>query len=234
MVLLPFHIVAGALGILSGTLALYAVKGAGLHRKSGTVFVISMLVMVATGALLAALGANWATVMQALLTGYLVTTGMLTMRRPSGGSTWLQRITMPIAVAIGVTHLTFGVIALNSATGRMSGYPPPLFFTFGPIALLAAIGDIRVLRAGAPQGRRRLVRHLWRMCVALFIATASFFLGQAKVIPAPLRITPLLVILALFPLAVMLYWLVRLYVRTCRPTAVANPAGGVTPVLEDA
>ena len=234
MGLLPFHIVAGALGILSGTLALYAVKGAGLHRKSGTVFVIAMLVMVATGALLAALGANWATVLQALLTGYLVTTGLLTVRRPSGGSTRIQRIAMPVAVAICVAHLTFGVIALNSATGRLFGFPPPLFFTFGPIALLAAIGDIRVLRAGAPQGRRRLVRHLWRMCVALFIATASFFLGQAKAIPAPLRITPLLVILALFPLGVMLYWLVRLHVRTRRRTPVANPAGGVTPVLEDA
>jgi uncharacterized membrane protein len=67
MVLLPLHIVAGALGILSGTLALYAVKGAGLHRKSGTVFVIAMLMMVATGALLAALGANWATVLQAVI-----------------------------------------------------------------------------------------------------------------------------------------------------------------------
>ena len=106
--------------------------------------------------------------------------------------------------------------------------------TFGPIALLAAIGDIRVLRAGAPQGRRRLVRHLWRMCVALFIGTASFFLGQAKVIPAPLRITPLLVILALFPLGVMLYWLVRLHFRTGRPIAVANPAGDLTPLREDA
>ena len=141
---------------------------------------------------------------------------------------------MPIAVAIGVTHLTFGVIALNSATGRMFGFPPPLFFTFGPIALLAAIGDIRVLRAGAPQGRRRLVRHLWRMCVALFIATASFFLGQAKAIPAPLRTTPLLLILALFPLTVMLYWLVRLHFRTGRPIAVANPAGDLTPLREDA
>ena len=116
MGLLPFHIVAGALGILSGTLALYAVKGAGLHRKSGTVFVIAMLAMVVTGALLAALGANWATVLQALLTGYLVTTGLLTVRRRSGGSTRIQRIAMPVAVAIGVAHLTFGVIALNSAT----------------------------------------------------------------------------------------------------------------------
>jgi len=234
MTVLPVHIAAGALGILSGALALYAAKGAALHRKSGTVFVISMLVMVGTGALLAALGANWATVLQALLTGYLVTTGMLTMRRRSAGSTRLQWIAMSIAVAIGVTHLTFGIIALNSATGRMFGYPPPLFFTFGPIALLAAIGDVRVLRAGAPQGRRRLVRHLWRMCVALFIATASFFLGQAKAIPAPLRITPLLIILALSPLAVMLYWLVRLHFRTGRPIAVANPAGGLTPVREDA
>ena len=43
MTVLPVHIAAGALGILSGALALYAAKGAALHRKSGTVFVISMV-----------------------------------------------------------------------------------------------------------------------------------------------------------------------------------------------
>ena len=32
---LPLHVLAGAIGILSGAVALYAVKGAVLHRKSG-------------------------------------------------------------------------------------------------------------------------------------------------------------------------------------------------------
>jgi peptidoglycan/LPS O-acetylase OafA/YrhL len=57
------------------------------------------------------------------------------------------------------------------------------------------------------------------MCFALFIASASFFLGQAKVIPEPLRIFPVLTVLALLPLAFMLYWLVRLRIRRQRSTA---------------
>ena len=59
------------------------------------------------------------------------------------------------------------------------------------------------------QGRRRVARHLWRMCFALFIATGSFFLGQAKVFPKPIRVMPLLAIPAVLPLLLMLVWLTR-------------------------
>ena len=75
-----------------------------------------------------------------------------------------------------------------------------------------------MLRARALHGWRRIARHLWRMCFALFIASASFFLGQAKVIPAPLRVYPVLIVLALLPLVLMLYWLVRVR-RTPRNSA---------------
>ena len=71
------------------------------------------------------------------------------------------------------------------------------------------------------------------MCVALFIANASFFLGQAKVIPQPLRIFPVLVILALFPLAPMLYWLVRLRVRR-RPARLVFAEPLTSAAFEDA
>ena len=57
------------------------------------------------------------------------------------------------------------------------------------------------------------------MCFALFIATGSFFLGQAKVIPQPLRIFPVLTVLALLPLVFMLYWLVRVRKRHRKHTA---------------
>ncbi len=39
------HILAGALGLVSGYVALYAVKGATLHRKSGMLFVYAMSTM---------------------------------------------------------------------------------------------------------------------------------------------------------------------------------------------
>jgi hypothetical protein len=62
------------------------------------------------------------------------------------------------------------------------------------------------------------------MCFALFIATGSFFLGQAKVIPMPLRIFPVLTVLALLPLVFMVYWLVRLRKRHQKSTAHLDAA----------
>jgi len=47
------------------------------------------------------------------------------------------------------------------------------------------------------------------MSFALFIASGSFFIGQAKVIPKPIRIFPVLITLAVLPLVLLIYWLVR-------------------------
>jgi hypothetical protein len=50
---------------------------------------------------------------------------------------------------------------------------------------------------------------MWRMCFAAFMATGSFFLGQADEIPKPLRIWPLLFFLAFLPVLMMLYYFAR-------------------------
>ncbi|HEU0014094.1 MAG TPA: hypothetical protein VFQ45_10445, partial [Longimicrobium sp.] len=68
--------------------------------------------------------------------------------------------------------------------------------------------------------RARLARHLWRMCWAMWIATGSFFLGQADELPERLRVWPALIFLAVVPLLAMLYWLVRIRIR--------RPLRGVT------
>ena len=49
--------------------------------------------------------------------------------------------------------------------------------------------------------------------VTLFIATGSFFLGQAKVFPQPIRIYPLLAIPPLIVIVSLFYWLWRVRLR---------------------
>ena len=66
---------------------------------------------------------------------------------------------------------------------------------------------------GGLRGTRRLARHLWRMCFGLFVATGSFFIGQMKFIPAPVRVVPLLFALGIAPLVVLLYWMWRVRLR---------------------
>jgi hypothetical protein len=120
---------------------------------------------------------------------------------------------MAVALAIAVTNITLGLASSLSGARTRDGVPVPMYFIFGAIALAAGLADVRVLRQGGLRGARRLARHLWRMCFALFIATGSFFLGQAHLIPKPFRIYGLLAIPALAPLAAMFYWLWRVRVR---------------------
>jgi hypothetical protein len=72
-----------------------------------------------------------------------------------------------------------------------------------------------VLIKGAKNKFRTI--HLWHTCFALWIAAASFFLGQSDVFPEPLRIMTLLCIPVLFVLLLMFYWLVRVLFTQWRP-----------------
>src|SRR2546423_4044100 len=183
MTLLPVHVLGGITGIVSGFVALFTLKGGLSHRKSGLVFVYAMLAMALTGVVMAMIKGNGGNVMGGSLTAYLVLTGLLAVRRPAQGIDWKDYVAAALAVGVVAAGATFGFEALASRTGRVFGYPAPLYFIFGTGALLSLVGDLRMLRAGGIQGARRLVRHLWRMTMAMWIATASFFLGQSKVMP---------------------------------------------------
>jgi hypothetical protein len=215
------HILAGCLGLLSGYIALFSRKGGGAHRRSGTVFVGVMLVMALFGMALAVRSGVWVevNVPAGWTTAYLVLTGYVTIRRPAGWSRGLDAALLLVAGAVATTMLTFGVEAVL-AGGKRGEIPAFPFFLFGVIGLLGAAGDARVLSSGLLQGRARLARHLWRVTCALLIAAMSFFLGQAKVIPEPIRIIPLLAVPVLTVLVAMFYWLWR--VR--RPGPLHGPA----------
>lgn len=203
------HIGAGTVGLLSGYAALAVIKGAEWHRKVGMVFVVSMLIMAVVGAFIAATKpvAAALNVPAGLITAYLVSTALTTVRPRWAANRTLTVALMLVALGVGATTTAFGVQAV--ADDRLS-FP---FFMFTVFALPGVVGDIRVLRNGPPTGAKRIARHLWRMCLALFIAALSFFIGQAKVIPEPIRIMPLLALPVLVVLVSMVYWLWRVRIR---------------------
>jgi hypothetical protein len=121
---------------------------------------------------------------------------------------------MVLAFAFAVATLYGGVVEWLDPMVEVVGRPrvvPPL--VVGTIMLLAAIGDLRAIRAGGLRGSQRLGRHLWRMCFGLFVATGSFFLGQMNFIPEPVRNMPLLLVLAFAPILILIYWMWRVRVR---------------------
>ena len=204
------HIVGGSIALIAGAVALYASKGANLHRKSGIIFVYAMLVMTASGAIIAAVTPKRLSVIAGVLTFYLVITALRTIRKRAPGQfQWFDVVAMAIAMITGVYGITLGVGGLGNATGQIDGLPVLAYIVFGAVALIASLLDLRMLLAGSITGEHRIARHLWRMCFAMYMATSAFFLGQAKLFPEPLRNIALLAIPVVIVLAMLIYWLVR-------------------------
>src|SRR4051794_37579830 len=171
--MLVVHIAGGFIAVLSGCLALVVRKGSRLHRRSGDVFVISMLVMAAGGAYIALRKSQPFNVFAGTLTFYLVSTAALIVLRKPKQNGRLEFALMLVASAAGFTALAFALQAQKK--GDAIGYS-----IFAAIALLSAAGDIRMLIRGGVAGVQRLVRHIWRIGFALFIAAGSLFLGTAS------------------------------------------------------
>lgn len=205
--LIVLHIAAGSVALAAGGVALYSHKGAMMHRKSGMLFALVMLVMSVTGAVMASLKPEAISVIAGSLTLYLVITSLLTVRRPTDAR-WIDFCTMLVGLAVGIAGIYYGFEALSSSTGSKDGFPAPPYFILGSVALLASLLDLRMLLARGVEGPHRLARHLWRMCFALLVASASFFLGQAQVFPRSIPFA-LLTVPVLLVLLLMLYWLGR-------------------------
>jgi uncharacterized membrane protein len=214
------HIVAGLLALASGATALFATKGGRLHRRAGMVFVVAMLVMTSSAVLMAAfLRPNRVNVVAGTLTFYLVCTSVLAVRRSVEQARGALTGFMLLALLGSAYAFSLGIEGMNSARGIVDKVPWQPLFMFGTVGLLGAALDARLLWVGRIEGAHRLARHLWRMCFALWIATASFFLGQAKFFPAPIRKSGVLALPVLVVLLMLVFWLARVFVK--RRSAVA-------------
>lgn len=204
------HIVAGSVSLVAGALALYSAKGRGLHRMSGLIFAMAMIAMTVSAFVIAAfLRPDTVNAVAGALTFYLVVTGLTTVRVLPGARN-LSVILLFAVLAITGFVFQLGMTALNNATGEVDGIPAPPLFMFAILGSLGALGDMRMLRAGELKGTSRLSRHLWRMCVAMLLATASLFLGQAQVFPEFLRSRLFVLAIPVFlVLFTTLFWLVR-------------------------
>jgi hypothetical protein len=176
-------------------------------------FVYAMVTMSLSGALMDALKTRGISVnvVAGLVTFYFVTTALLTVRRRTQESLWFDRAAVLFVLTVSVLAFTSGLELMRR--GRPEAAPS---FIFGIVGMLAAAGDIRMMRAGGIQGARRIARHLWRMCFAMWVAAASFFWGPPRRVPEVIRIPALQAVAVLLPIAVMLYWLWRLRRRNCR------------------
>lgn len=206
--LLIVHISAAVVSLFAGYMAVFLKKGSTWHNATGTVFYGSMLTMCVSAAYIATfIKPIPLNVVVSLLTIYLVVTARVAANRRDGHTTKFD-------VAAMVYVAVVALMAFAYAIGpRHPLIAPFVYFIFGGIAVFCAFTDIRMLKRGGVFGSERIVRHLWRMCGALLIASFSLYPGQAKLFPTWIRGTPLPVIPHLVLLGAMFYWRRRMRVR---------------------
>jgi len=216
--ILSIHVVAGGLALVLGAVALLVKKGGSIHRRSGLLFVYAMLVMGISAAILG-------NVFGGLMTVYFVGTALMTVRPESPWTRRIHMAALTFAVGFTLAEIVAGVKAFNSPRGFLNGVPFAMYFFLSAVMILAAAGDVRILRFGVPRGGPRLARHLWRMCFALFIAAGSFFSIRervAKVLPEPFTTAPMRVLPILLVFGAMFYWLWRVRGRRTLPVLVRH------------
>ena len=209
-VLLFIHVCGATIGILAGFLTIALRKGSGAHGAAGTVFFVAMVAMSTTAVYIAAfLSPVPINVVVGLLTFYLVMTGWWAGRRRTGGTSRFDVGMMVLAIATGVAGVNFGIQAKIHPDTAIPGVPVVMYFLFGTIPLLLAVSDVRMLMRGGVVGARRIGRHLWRMSLALMIATFSLYPGRPRVFPQAWRDSHMLYIPHVLLVGAVFVWLAR-------------------------
>lgn len=204
--LLLVHVGGAVVGLLSGYLSMFLRKGTDLHRIAGNIFVLSMLAMSSSAVYLAIfVNPVMINVVVGILTFYLVSTAWLAGRRREAKFNRYEFGAMLVVGGDGIMSIAYGL----QQTEPKHGVPIPVYFVFGTIAVLLALSDLRAYRRGGVEGAKRIARHLWRMCLALAIATLSFYPGQARLLPPEIRKNNLLWTPILMLITLTIYYLIR-------------------------
>ena len=238
-VLLLFHICAAVIGLLSGALSMIFRKGSSLHRIAGNAFFVSIFGMAGAGAYLAAfVKPNVGNVMGGVLTMYLVATAWVAAKRREKRIDAFDIAALLVILSLATTEAAMGIGAATSPTGLEAGYPAPLYFTFGTIAVLFAASDVRMVLRGGIAGAQRIARHLWRMCLAFLMALLSFYPSRARLFSRAINESHVLYIPHVLLVGATIFWMVRVSdrgkgARNARHETEGTNRRAVLPVAHD-
>ncbi|HEX3665186.1 MAG TPA: DUF2306 domain-containing protein [Rhizomicrobium sp.] len=224
------HIGAGTVALFSGTIAIFARKGGRLHRRTGTVFFASMLIMAASAAYLAVVRPGQIiNLFGGTFAFYLVTTGWMAAARRDGKIGLPEKIAMGVAICLCVP---FALVLVQTATGMtifksafaIKGPILIAMYVFASVVGIAALSDAKVVWAGGITGAPRIARHLWRMCLGLTMAAGSAFTnGLPRLLPGPMHVTGIFFLPQFIPMVLLVFWMVRVRLTGWRWRAPAQP-----------
>ena len=200
------HIVAGAFALISGFTTIISSKGNARHKLYGRVYLVAMLLLGVTGTIVASVRGIPLSMLNGGVLCYFVLSSLSTIRNAEYEISIFDKLLTVFAWFLVFAFAWFIFQLSETESGKLGGFGIAEYIVFGSVMLFSAIADIRYLLKSGLSTVSKLVRHLWRMFFPLFMATAAFFLGQAKVLPQSLQSIEILIIPVVFVLITMIYW----------------------------
>ncbi|MFQ3191655.1 MAG: putative membrane protein [Paraglaciecola sp.] len=204
--MLLFHIIGGGLVLLCGFIALCASKGLNLHKLSGNIFYIAMVILSLSAAYLEYQLGDIP--IMGILSLYFAYTSWITIKRQEQQVGKLEYVGFLIITTIAITFYKWGWDIVYNGKVLEGTLPIEGYFIFGSFAAFAAILDLTMLIQGGVAGAHRIARHLWRMCIAFLMAILSFL--DQDIFPESITNTGLLWLPVTLLVLMMIYWLCRL------------------------
>ena len=161
------HTPAGTIVLVTAVLAMFAKKGSALHRKAGSCFTGSMMVMLVSGIAAAHLKDSIGDMMLGAIVLYTAFTAWLTVHHKKNETGLLEVIAL-------IWIVGFAITAFAISMGWQEVEAPLAYLAWGGLGILFALGDIRNLYHLGLSGTQRIIRHVLRIGFSLVWATLAF------------------------------------------------------------
>lgn len=182
-ILLIIHIIAGSIGLFTGTINIVRKKGDKQHRLVGKFFFYGMLINAVAGFVMSILHSNIFLLIIAVFSFYLTATGQryLSLKKLDKGQKpkaidWMLTITM---ILFAVVFIIIGIKLIMD--GNNIGI---VLLVFGFISIMMAKKDIRIYGGNVDFRNYWLLLHIQRMTAGYIAALTAFLVVNNTYLPA--------------------------------------------------
>ena len=181
-ILLIIHVIAGSVGLFTGTINIIRKKGDNLHRLVGKCFLYGMLINSVAGFLMSVIHKNVFLLIIAVFSFYMAATGqrILSLKRIDKGQQvkridWILTFTM---IFFALCFIVFGIYLKVNDNNLGT-----VLIVFGVISALMARKDIKIYQGNITIKNYWLLIHIQRMIGAYIAALTAFLVVNNTYLP---------------------------------------------------
>jgi len=177
-ILLPIHILAGTVALLSAALAVSSEKGKRIHILSGRTYFWCMVGIFLTAIPMSIINSNIFLFLIAIFSFYLAFAGMRFAKNRKGIATTIDWIAVSLMTLSGLGMWALAIIYFINDNSQYI-----TLLVFGFIALALGYGDYRSHKNKTAIGKERIAKHLTNMMAGTIAVITAVLVVNVNIEP---------------------------------------------------